>query len=159
MVRPLRCDLADTARAFVSAFPGDTLYAVKCNPDPAVLRALWDGGLRHFDCASTAEVRLVRSMFPAASIHFMHPIKARGAIRDDMYGVMRGLTRTVASYTTSGSMSADRVKDWMAENRAALARANQVLGSVNDLPSPGLAPLSVALRTLRALVRQGAVGE
>ncbi|MGO0575152.1 NAD-glutamate dehydrogenase [Ornithinimicrobium panacihumi] len=84
---------------------------------------------------------------------------ARGAIRDDMYGVMRGLTRTVASYTTSGSMSADRVKDWMAENRAALARANQVLGSVNDLPSPGLAPLSVALRTLRALVRQGAVGE
>lgn len=90
---PVHClrpaNLADTARAFVSAFPGDTLYAVKCNPDPAVLRALWDGGLRHFDCASTAEVRLVRSMFPAASIHFMHPIKARGAIREawEQHGV------------------------------------------------------------------------
>jgi ornithine decarboxylase len=74
--------LADTARAFVAAFPGDALYAVKCNADPAVLRALWDGGVRHFDCASLAEVRLVRGMFADAAIHFMHPVKARGAIRE-----------------------------------------------------------------------------
>jgi ornithine decarboxylase len=66
----------------VRDFPGDVLYAVKCNPDPAVLRALWDGGVRHFDCASQPEVRVVRDMFPAAAIHFMHPIKARGAIRE-----------------------------------------------------------------------------
>ncbi|MGD0107570.1 MAG: type III PLP-dependent enzyme [Rhodopila sp.] len=71
-----------TARGFVDAFPGDALYAVKCNPDPAVLRALWAGGVRHFDCASLPEVRLVRDMFPAAPIHFMHPVKGRGAIRE-----------------------------------------------------------------------------
>ena len=71
-----------TARDFVEGFPGDVLYAVKCNPDPAVLRALWDGGVRHFDCASLPEIRLVRAMFPDAVIHFMHPIKARGAIRE-----------------------------------------------------------------------------
>jgi ornithine decarboxylase len=71
-----------TACDFVSAFPGDVLYAVKCNPEPAVLRALWAGGVRHFDCASPAEVSLVRSMFPDADIHFMHPVKARGAIRE-----------------------------------------------------------------------------
>ena len=69
------------ARAFVSGFPGETLYAVKCNPEPAVLRALWAGGVRRFDCASAAEVSLVRSMFPEAGIHFMHPVKARSAIR------------------------------------------------------------------------------
>ena len=74
--------IAGTSDAFVREFPGDVLYAVKCNPDPAVLRALWDGGIRHFDCASLPEVRLVRSMFPNAAIHFMHPIKARGAIRE-----------------------------------------------------------------------------
>ena len=73
---------AATARDFVAAFPGDVLYAVKCNPEPVVLRALWDGGVRHFDCASPAEVALVRSMFPDAEIHFMHPVKARGAIRE-----------------------------------------------------------------------------
>jgi ornithine decarboxylase len=66
----------------MQGFPGDVLYAVKCNPDPAVLRALHDGGVRHFDCASLPEVRLVRDMFPDAAIHFMHPIKARGAIRE-----------------------------------------------------------------------------
>ena len=84
---------------------------------------------------------------------------ARGAIRDDIYGVMRDLTRTVAARTTPGSQSVERVQDWMAENREALARANQVLGTVNELDAPGLAPLSVALRTLRALVRQGAAGD
>lgn len=70
------------AQEFVAAFPGDVLYAVKCNPDPAVLRALWAGGVRHFDCASPNEVLLVRQMFPDAQIHLMHPIKARGAIRE-----------------------------------------------------------------------------
>ncbi|PPQ28450.1 type III PLP-dependent enzyme [Rhodopila globiformis] len=74
--------IAANARTFVEAFPGDALYAVKCNPDPAVLRALHAGGVRHFDCASLQEVRLVRDMFPDAAIHFMHPVKARGAIRE-----------------------------------------------------------------------------
>ncbi len=83
---PLHClrpaVISDAARAFTAAFPGEVLYAVKCNPEPAVLRALWKGGVRRFDCASAAEVRLVRGMFADASIHFMHPIKARGAIRE-----------------------------------------------------------------------------
>lgn len=74
--------IAANARAFSAAFPGTAMYAVKCNPDPAVLRAVWAGGVRHFDCASTAEIGLVRTMFPAASIHFMHPVKSRPAIRD-----------------------------------------------------------------------------
>ena len=73
--------IAEAAAGFVAGFPGEVLYAVKCNPEPAVLRAVWEGGVRHFDCASANEVALVRAMFPEAGIHFMHPIKARGAIR------------------------------------------------------------------------------
>jgi ornithine decarboxylase len=81
--------IADAARRFVGAFPGDVLYAVKCNPEPQVLRALWAGGVRHFDCASIAEVRLVRTLLPAAEIHFMHPVKVRPAIAEafDVWGV------------------------------------------------------------------------
>lgn len=83
---PLHClrpaTLAATAALFAGAFPGDVLYAVKCNPEPRVLRALWAGGIRHFDCASPAEVALVRQMFAEASIHYMHPVKARPAIRE-----------------------------------------------------------------------------
>jgi len=73
--------IAEAGAEFVAGFPGTTLYAVKCNPEPAVLRALWEGGVRHFDCASAGEVALVRGLFPSAGIHFMHPVKARGAIR------------------------------------------------------------------------------
>jgi ornithine decarboxylase len=74
--------IAETARSFVAGFPGDVLYAVKCNPEPVVLRALWAGGVRHFDCASAGEVSLVRQMFPDADIHFMHPVKSRSSIRE-----------------------------------------------------------------------------
>jgi ornithine decarboxylase len=74
--------IRDTAARFAQDFRGDTLYAVKCNPEPTVLRAIWDGGVRHFDCASAGEVALVRSMFPDAHIHFMHPVKSRRAIRE-----------------------------------------------------------------------------
>ena len=83
---PLHClrphAVTTAARAFVTAFPGDVLYAVKCNAEPTMLRAIAAGGVAHFDCASEAEVRLVRSLFPEAVIHFMHPVKARSAIRN-----------------------------------------------------------------------------
>ncbi len=82
---PLHClrpqAVTAAARAFVTTFPGDVLYAVKCNAEPTMLRAIAAGGVTHFDCASDAEVRLVRSLFPDAAIHFMHPVKSRGAIR------------------------------------------------------------------------------
>jgi len=90
---PLLClrpaAIAGAARRFVELFPGDVLYAVKCNPEPRVLRALWAGGVRNFDCASLAEVALVRKLLPIAEVHFMHPVKSRPAIRDafDIYGV------------------------------------------------------------------------
>jgi len=83
---PLHCvrpaAIAAACAAFDDAFNGDVLYAVKCNPEPAVLRAVWAGGIRHFDCASIAEVALVREMFADAQIHFMHPVKSRAAIRE-----------------------------------------------------------------------------
>jgi ornithine decarboxylase len=83
---PLHCIrpevIAASSHAFVQAFQGEVLYAVKCNPEPAVLRAVWEGGVRHFDCASISEVTLVRRLFPGAEIHFMHPVKSRAAIRE-----------------------------------------------------------------------------
>jgi ornithine decarboxylase len=81
---PLVClrpaTIAAVARRFVGGFPGDVLYAVKCNPEPRVLGAVWAGGVRHFDCASLPEIELVRRVLPDAEVHFMHPVKARHAI-------------------------------------------------------------------------------
>jgi len=73
--------LAASARRFISQFPGTVLYAVKCNPHPLVLSALYKGGIRHFDTASLAEIAQVSDAFEDAHTYFMHPVKARAVIK------------------------------------------------------------------------------
>ena len=73
---------ARAARFFVEKFPGKSLYAVKANPSPDLLRVLWDSGITHYDVASIAEVRLVRGALPQAELCFMHPVKTPRAIRE-----------------------------------------------------------------------------
>lgn len=68
------------AREFVTAFPGTTMYAVKCNAEPAVIQALAAGGVDNFDTASLAEIRLIAAERPGAAMHFMHPVKPPSAI-------------------------------------------------------------------------------
>lgn len=73
---------ARAARFFVEKFPGKSLYAVKANPSPDLLKVLWAAGVTHYDVASIAEVRLVRSVLPEAVLCFMHPVKPRAAIAE-----------------------------------------------------------------------------
>ncbi|MCB1884530.1 MAG: type III PLP-dependent enzyme [Geminicoccaceae bacterium] len=79
------------ASAVMAQFPGDVLYAVKCNDHPLVLEALFRGGIRHFDTASIQEIRTVRRLLPEAVCHFMHPVKSRAAIAEAYFehGVRR----------------------------------------------------------------------
>lgn len=78
-VRPQAATQA--ADFFVRNFPGDVLYAVKANPHPAILQAVYDAGVRSFDVASLPEIEVVAGLFPDARLAFMHPVKSRRAIR------------------------------------------------------------------------------
>ncbi len=80
LVRPHAATRA--ARYFVEKFPGTSMYAVKANPSPALLRILWDGGIKTFDVASIVEVRLVRETLPEATLCFMHPVKPFEAVAE-----------------------------------------------------------------------------
>lgn len=82
-------ELKRCARLFLDNFPGRVLYAIKCNPHPMVLQALYDAGIRHFDTASLTEVATIRESFADADAYFMHPVKARAAIMTahDVYRV------------------------------------------------------------------------
>ena len=82
--------LERAARGFVDQFPGTALYAVKCNPHPAVLRALHAGGINAFDTASLNEIARVAETFDDAECFFMHPVKPRPAIASAhrVYGVL-----------------------------------------------------------------------
>jgi ornithine decarboxylase len=70
------------ARYFVEKFPGRSLYAVKANPSPDLLRIFWEAGVTHYDVASIGEVRLVHEILPDAVQCFMHPVKAEEAIAE-----------------------------------------------------------------------------
>lgn len=122
---PLLClrpaTIAGAARRFTRCFPGDVLYAVKCNPEPRVLAALGAGGVRHFDCASIAEIRVVRKLLPGAEVHFMHPVKARPAISEAFH--RWGVTDFVLD-------SADEL--------AKILQETVPVGLVGDPPSLGL---------------------
>ena len=69
----------ETARAFLEGFPGRVLFAVKANDDPAIIRLLYQAGIRHFDCASLPEIALVKTHCPEATCYFMVPVALRGA--------------------------------------------------------------------------------
>ena len=73
-------ELERMVKLFVQLFPGVIMYAVKCNPNIEVMRALYEAGIKHFDTASISEVALAREHFPDASCYFMHPVKGRAAI-------------------------------------------------------------------------------
>jgi len=80
LIRPQAA--ARAARFFSQKFPGRSLYAVKANPSPELLKTLWAAGITHFDVASINEVRLVARTLPRAKLCFMHPVKPEEAIRE-----------------------------------------------------------------------------
>ena len=81
----LLLDLDAVTRAYdrlTGAFPGVTLhYAVKCNPDPRVLRRLRDLGCR-FEIASAAELALLRRLrVEPRDVLFSNPVKTLEHVR------------------------------------------------------------------------------
>jgi ornithine decarboxylase len=71
---------ARAARWFIQNFPGDVAYAYKANSSVFLLGALYGAGIRHFDVASIPEIEDAATI-PDATLHFMHPVKSRTAIR------------------------------------------------------------------------------
>jgi ornithine decarboxylase len=114
---PVHClrpqPLLDAARWFLANFPGQVLYAVKCNPEPQTLNYLAQAGIRHFDIGSLTEIRAVRAVAPDARLHFMHPVKNRAAIRE--------------AYFTHG------VRDFVLDCREELQKIIEATGAATDL--------------------------
>jgi len=72
--------LRAVARVFVDHFPGEVTYAVKANPEPAVLETLAGAGLEAFDVASPVEMALVRDAAPEARLHYHNPVRGQSEI-------------------------------------------------------------------------------
>ena len=81
---------------------------------------------------------------------------ARAALRSDLYGALVGMTRRVIESTRGISEPLARVESWEEQQAEGLARARATLDEISAGDQFDLATLSVALRTIRTLVQQGA---
>lgn len=95
---------------------------------------------------------------------------ARAALRYDLYAALEELTTVVVRTTGAERIEVDgndgveaaadaRIRAWESANTAALDRARVTLDEVQRLPGRDLAPLSVALRTLRSVVKSGSADD
>ena len=79
----IRPDAIKTSTEFFKKnFPGKILYAVKTNPNEAVLKQIIYNGINHFDVASINEIKLIKKLKPDAKLFFMHTVKSRESISE-----------------------------------------------------------------------------
>jgi glutamate dehydrogenase len=82
---------------------------------------------------------------------------ARSALRYDLYAVLADLTANVLEETEQGDPD-ERIAVWEHHNAEGLARARLTLDEIAAVQKTDLATLSVALRTIRTLLRSGSPG-
>ncbi len=149
----LRLDeLRIAARQFLDHFPGKILYAVKCNPHPLVLRALFEAGIQDFDTASLAEILTVVEIDKHARAYFMHPIKSRNEIVDS-YSVY-GLSHYVVDHSAELNKIKQELKN--AKRLAVLVRFATPGGVARfELSQKFGATIDDAVRILREVEEAG----
>ena len=81
---------------------------------------------------------------------------ARGALRDDLYAVLESLTRSVIEVGAADAEPAAQWEAWEKANKETVQRSKTSLSAIRRLDHPNIAALSVALRTLRSVIRVGA---
>ncbi|MGX1882839.1 NAD-glutamate dehydrogenase [Streptomyces sp. NPDC055287] len=78
---------------------------------------------------------------------------ARASIREDLYAAHAGLTQDVLSVGNGASAPEERFKAWEEKNAAILTRARTTLEEIQGSDAFDLANLSVAMRTMRTMLR------
>ncbi|GHG82967.1 NAD-glutamate dehydrogenase [Streptomyces griseocarneus] len=78
---------------------------------------------------------------------------ARASIREDLYAAHAALTAEVLSAGNGASTPEERFREWEERNAAILTRARTTLDEIRGSDAFDLANLSVAMRTMRTLLR------
>ncbi len=149
-VRPAAIHRA--ARLFLDHFPGDVLYAVKCNPGAHILRELSRAGIRHFDTASLPEIEQIGEGFPDATAYFMHPIKSRDAIESAYKN------HGVRHYVVDHASELEKISETIAPNREVVIIVRLAVhheGAVYELSSKFGASVDDAVEQLQLAEQRG----
>ncbi|MEU2874245.1 NAD-glutamate dehydrogenase [Streptomyces olivoreticuli] len=142
-------DLAVRVAGFSSAFPALDIVAVadRTGKEPLdVAEVYYDLGDRlHITQLMDRIIELPRSD--------RWQSMARASIREDLYAAHAALTADILSVGNGASTPEQRFRTWEEKNAAILSRARSTLDEIRGSDAFDLANLSVAMRTMRTLLR------
>jgi ornithine decarboxylase len=142
-------ELRATARRFIEGFPGQVTYAVKANPDRAVLETLYEAGITGFDVASPQEMEAVRAVAPRAALHYHNPVRS---LRE----VTKGRDFQACSWSVDRLSELDKIGD-LTGLEIAVRLKLPVKGAAYDFGAKFGAEPDLAAQLLRHVVARGGI--
>ncbi|MEU5345194.1 NAD-glutamate dehydrogenase [Streptomyces sp. NPDC020766] len=142
-------ELAQRVAGFSSAFPSLDIVAVgdRMGKDPMDVAEVY------YDLADRLRITQLMDRIIELPRADRWQSMARASIREDLYAAHAALTADVLAVGNGGSTPEQRYKAWEEKNVAILARARTTLEEIQGSEAFDLANLSVAMRTMRTMLR------
>ncbi|MFC3577949.1 NAD-glutamate dehydrogenase [Streptomyces yaanensis] len=142
-------ELATRVAGFSSAFPTLDIVSVadRTGKDPMAVAEVY------YDLADRLRITQLMDRIIELPRADRWQSMARAAIREDLYAAHAGLTAEILAVGNGASTPEQRFTGWEERNAAILSRARTTLDEIANSDSFDLANLSVAMRTMRTLLR------
>ncbi|WP_326787414.1 NAD-glutamate dehydrogenase [Streptomyces sp. NBC_00151] len=142
-------ELATRVAGFSSAFPALDIVSVadRTGQDPMAVAEVY------YDLADRLGITQLMDRIIELPRADRWQSMARASIREDLYAAHAALTADVLAVGSGASTPEQRFEAWEEKNAAILGRARTTLDEIQGSDSFDLANLSVAMRTMRTLLR------
>ncbi|WP_412077847.1 NAD-glutamate dehydrogenase [Streptomyces xanthophaeus] len=142
-------ELAAKVAGFSSAFPTLDVVAIADRTGVAPL----DVAEVYYDLADRLDITQLMDRIIELPRADRWQSMARASIREDLFAAHAALTADVLSVGNGSSTPEERFKAWEEKNAAIIGRARTTLDEIRGSDDFDLANLSVAMRTMRSLLR------
>ncbi|MEE1928071.1 NAD-glutamate dehydrogenase [Streptomyces sp. TRM 70351] len=142
-------ELASRVAGFSSVFPALDIVAVADRTGGDLM----DVAEVYFDLADRLKITQLQDRVSELPRADRWQSMARAAIREDLYAAHQLLTADVLAAGDAAATPEQRCKAWEEKNAAILGRARATLEEIRSSDTFDLANLSVAMRTMRTLLR------
>ncbi|MFE0134137.1 NAD-glutamate dehydrogenase [Streptomyces sp. NPDC059037] len=142
-------ELAQRVAGFSSAFPSLDIVAIadRTGKDPMAVAEIY------YDLADRLRITQLMDRIIELPRADRWQSMARASIREDLYAAHAALTADVLSAGNGEATPEQRFKAWEEKNTAILSRSRTTLDEIQSSDAFDLANLSVAMRTMRTLLR------
>ncbi|MGW1520035.1 NAD-glutamate dehydrogenase [Streptomyces sp. NPDC001272] len=142
-------ELAAKVAGFSSAFPTLDIVATsdRTGVDPLAVAEVY------YDLADRLDITQLMDRIIELPREDRWQSMARASIREDLFAAHAALTADVLSVGDADATPEERYKAWEQKNAALLGRARTTLDEIRGSDDFDLANLSVAMRTMRSLLR------